>query len=271
MEDMWNLIVRELTAGGMKLLWGLIILVLGLVLIHFINKLLTGKSGKIKRLDPGLIGYLRAFLRILMYVVLFLTVASIWGVPLTSFVTILASASVAISLALQGVLSNFIGGILLLVLKPFQVGDYIRAEPLEGTVCGVSILYTKLNTFDNKGVVLPNSSLINTAIVNYTAQKTRRVDLTFSVAYDSDIDKVKTVLLQAAQDSPASLAVPAPVIGLVKHNESSLDFALKVWCNTPDYWSTYFDLNERVKKYFDRDHIEIPYPQVDVHMKKGSD
>ncbi|MBO4367864.1 MAG: mechanosensitive ion channel family protein [Clostridia bacterium] len=271
MEELWNTIVRELTASGMKLVWGLVVLVLGLILIHFINKLIAGKSGKIKRLDPGITGYMKGFLRIIMYVVLFLTVASIWGVPLTSFVTILASASVAISLALQGVLSNFIGGILLLVLKPFQVGDYVRAEPLEGTVSEISILYTKLNTFDNKGVVLPNSSLINTALVNYSAQKTRRVDLTFSVSYHSDIDQVKAVLAQAAKDSPATLAEPAPVIGLAKHNESSLDFALKVWCNTPDYWSTYFDLNERVKKYFDREHIEIPYPQMDVHMKKGSD
>jgi small conductance mechanosensitive channel len=180
----------------------------------------------------------------------------------------LASAGVAIGLALQGALSNLAGGLMILFFKPFKVGDMIEADGHSGVVLGITVFYTILTTVDNKRITLPNGKLTNTSVVNYSSEKTRRVDFVFSVDYESDVDKVKTILMDVISKNELILDDPAPVARLKKHNDSSLDFAVWVWCEGKDYWHVFFDMNENVKKAFDKNGIDIPYPHLEIVNKE---
>ena len=159
------------------------------------------------------------------------------------------------------------GGVMILLFHPFRVGDYIETTEIAGTVNAISVLYTVVLTPDNKRVTVPNGSLTNAAITNYSAEGQRRVELTFSVSYDCDIDKVKQILLSVAESDPKSLKDPAPLARMKTQSASSLDFVLRVWCAPENYWDLYFDLNENVKKALDEAGMEIPFPQMDVHMR----
>jgi len=190
----------------------------------------------------------------------------ILGVPVTSFITILASCGVAIGLALQGSLSNFAGGLMILFFKPFKVGDYIEAAGESGTVSEISVVYTVLLTPDNKKITIPNGTLTNSVIENYSSEATRRVDFTFNTGYECDIEKVKELILKIISEHPAALKEPEPFVRLSAHGESSLTYSARVWCNSEDYWNLYFDTIEAVKNAFDENKISIPYPQIDVHV-----
>ena len=190
----------------------------------------------------------------------------ILGIPTTSFVTALASCGVAIGLALQGALGNLAGGIMILVFKPFRVGDYITTASSSGTVSNITIMYTMLKTPDNKVITIPNGTLTNSVIENYSASDERRVDLVFTTSYDCDIDKVKTVLLDAVKKHERILKNPEPFARLTKHGDSALEYTVRVWCKAADYWDVNFDLIETVKKDFDANGISIPYPQMDIHI-----
>ena len=265
-DTVWSSLTEKVTALGSKLLAALVVLAVGLLLIRWAKRWLDGSRG-LSRIDQSARSFLRSVLHVLMYTVLFLTVAGILGIPLTSFVTILASASVAISLALQGALSNFVGGLIILLFHPFRVGDYIETANESGTVQSITVFYTILATPDNKQITIPNGSLTNESIVNYSAMDKRRVELTFSVDYASDMEQVKTILLTMAQEHPKVLQDPAPMARLSVQSSSSLDFVLRAWTAPDDYWDTYYDLNEGAKKRFDEAGISIPFPQMDVHMK----
>ena len=251
---------------GLKLLTGILVLVLGLSLAHWVMKFL-GKNDRFSRLDPTLRGFLHNFLKIIVYIVIILTAANIMGVPMTSFVTLLASASVAITLAMQGALSNFVGGISVMLLKLFRKGDYVKIGENEGTVQNIGIFYTELVTPDNRHVSLPNNSLSNTAVINYTREGTRRLDVNFSVSYTADINAVREALLSAAERTERILQKPEPIAKLVECGDSSLVFMVRVWCNASDYWMVNWSLLENGKRALDNAGIEIPYPQVDIHMK----
>ena len=262
----WDGIKGFLTTAGVDLLRGLIALAVGLFLVHWVMKLFERYEPKMK-IEPTLRGFIKNLVRILLYVVVVMTAANTMGIPMTSLVTLLGSAGVAVSLAMQGVLGNLIGGFILLLFKPIRVGEYVKIGDNEGTVKVIGAFYTEIATIDNRHVNLPNGTLTNTPIVNFTREGTRRLDLTFSVSYDSDLDRVYEVLNGVVAEEKALLPDPAPSVNLLKCAESSMDFSVRVWVNTADYWPVNFRMVDSCKRALDRAGITIPYPQMDIHMK----
>lgn len=267
----WEKILDKLiefgTSWGIKLLVAIFVLIIGLKIIKAFKKWIKN-TPKLEKLDTSLRSFLASFSNILLYFILVITIASILGIPATSFITILASCGVAIGLALQGTLSNFAGGLMLLLFKPFKVGDFVEVAGETGTVAEISVVYTVLLTGDNKRITIPNGSLTNTVIENYSAEENRRVDLTFSTAYNCDIEKTKKVISEVISAHPMVLSDPAPFVRLSAHGDSALTYTVRVWCKTENYWDVNFDLTEQVKEAFDKNSIEIPYPQMDVHVTK---
>ncbi len=255
-----------LATSGIKLVTSLVLLVVCWKLIGFLINLLQ-KNRQFSKIDDGAKGFLLSCISIILRVILVLTVAANLGVPMTNVVALVGSCGLAIGLALQGSLANFAGGLMILVFRPFRVGDYIESSGKEGRVKSISILYTTLSTADNKDIIIPNGTLTNAVITNFTAEEVRRVDLEFSVAYDTDIERVKKVLLVLADQHDLVLKDPAPFARLTRQGDSALVFTLRAWCNKNDYWSVYLDLMEQVKEAFDKLEIQIPFPQMDVHMK----
>ncbi len=250
---------------GVKIIAALIVLIVGQKLIKLIKKWIR-KSPKFDNVDLGARTFLSSFLGITLNIFLFISIAMILGIPTTSFITALASCGVAIGLALQGALGNLAGGIMILIFKPFKVGDYIDATSASGTVSSISIMYTTLKTPDNKVITIPNGNLTNSVIENYSVSEDRRVDFVFTTDYNSDIENVKNILLDVASKHELVLKDPAPFARLSNHGESSLEYTLRVWSKASDYWTVKFDLLENVKKEFDANGISIPYPQMDVHI-----
>lgn len=264
-----SVITQFATSFGIKLLGAILIFVAGIKLTSWIAKLIR-TSPKLDKLDTSLRSFLTSFIRIALYIILVITVAMILGVPATSFITILASCGVAVGLALQGSLSNFAGGLMILFFKPFKVGDYIEAQGESGTVVDISVVYTELLTVDNKRITVPNGALTNSTIKNYSAEPLRRVDLSFSVAYDSNDETVKDIINNAIASHPMALKDPAPFVRLSQHGDSALIYTARIWVNNADYWTVYFDVLEKVKAEFDANGIAIPFPQMDVHVKKDA-
>ena len=261
----FSAIIGFLSTFGLKLLWALLVFAVGYKSVKLFIRWFK-KSSKLDHMDLGLRSFLSSFLGIALYAVLAIVVATILGIPATSFITILASCGVAIGLALQGSLSNVAGGIMILLFKPFKIGDFIEVAGESGTVKEITIVYTVLKTGDNKIVTLPNGSLTNSTIKNYSKEALRRVDFTFGVSYASDIGKVKAIIEDILASHPKALQEPAPFVRLSSHGDSALTFTARVWCNNADYWDVYFDVTEKVKEEFDKNGIEIPYPQLDVHV-----
>ncbi|WBW99755.1 mechanosensitive ion channel family protein [Oceanirhabdus sp. W0125-5] len=250
---------------GGKLILALIALAVGLKLIKFLLK--TIKKGLEKSsVDKSLYSFLMSATKITLYVVLVISIASMLGADMTSFIALVGSAGLAVGLALQGSLSNLAGGVLILFLRPFKAGDYIEVAGHSGTVEDVQLFYTILNTPDNKRIFIPNGELANSSSVNYSAHSTRRVDFKFGVGYEDDILKVKKILNKIAENHELVLQDPAPQVFLSEHGDSSVNFSLRLWCKTEDYWKIYFEIMEIVKLEFDKEGINIPYPQMDVHL-----
>ena len=262
----WDSIKNFLTTAGVDLLRGLVALAVGLFLVHWVTKLFERYESKMK-LEPTLRGFIKNLIRILLYVIVIMTAANTMGIPMTSIVTLLGSAGVAVSLAMQGALGNLIGGFILLLFKPIKAGEYVKIGDNEGTVKSIGAFYTEIVTIDNRLVHLPNGTLTNTAIVNFTREGTRRLDLTFSVGYESDMDQVYEVLNRVVSEEKAIRPDPAPTVNLLKCGDSSLDFTVRVWVNGTDYWPVYFRMLDHGKRALDKAGINIPYPQMDVHMK----
>lgn len=265
-ESVLNYLMQVVTSLGLTILKAIVVLVVGLKLIGWVKKWLKNSS-KLDKIDPSLRTFLSSFASIGLYILLVIVMAGIVGIPATSFITVLASCGVAIGLALQGSLSNFAGGLMLLLFKPFKVGDFIEACGESGTVTEITVVYTVLLTPDNKRITLPNGTLTNSTIENYSAEELRRVDLEFNTAYDCDIEQVKEIIGQLVEEHPMALAEPQPMVRLAAHGDSALTYKVRVWCKNEDYWNVYFDLTESVKKAFDQNAISIPYPQMDVHVK----
>lgn len=243
-----------------------LLLFIGSKLIKFLMNRFK-RSKLYQKMDPGLASFMASGSRIVLYIILILMCFGVLGIETASFLALFTSGGVAIGLAFQGAVTNLAGGVMILLFHPFRVGDYIETTEIAGTVNAISVLYTVVLTPDNKRVTVPNGSLTNAAITNYSAEGQRRVELTFSVSYDCDIDKVKQILLSVAESDPKSLKVPAPLARMKTQSASSLDFVLRVWCAPENYWDLYFDLNENVKKALDEAGMEIPFPQMDVHMR----
>ena len=253
------------TVGG-KLLAALLVLVIGTILIKLLMKLLRKKKLG-KHQDPTVHRFLLNFVKAALYVILVVTIIAILGVPMASMVAVIASAGVAIGLAMQGSLSNFAGGIMILMFRPFKLDDFIDASGFSGTVTDIGIFYTTLRTPDNKSITLPNGALMNDKVINYSVHDTRRLDFTFSAAYGSDVEKIKSILLEEAAKNEMTLKDPAPFARLTKQGEHGLTFTLRVWVDSANYWTVNFDLLEAINARFAEEGIEIPFNQIDVHVK----
>lgn len=257
--------VEMLTGFGIDLLAGATILVIGLwiarILTRGVRRLLerTGADAILVRFVGNL-----AYGVLLIFVIL-AAVAQV-GIQTTSIIAVLGAAGLAIGLALQGSLSNFAAGVLMLIFRPFRAGDYVECAGTAGVVEEVQIFSTRLRTPDNKLVIVPNGAVYSGNVVNYSANDTRRLDLVFGVSYADDLDHVKRVMRAVLDAEPRLLADPAPTIGLLELADSSVNFAVRPWVRTGDYWPVYFDLMEAMKKRFDTEGITIPFPQRDVHF-----
>ena len=270
METLWSELKTGLSQGVistvLSVLAALLILFVGLKLIRWLVSHFK-KSRAAKRLDPTVLSFLVSVLNIGAILLLAVLIASVVGVSSASIVAVLGSVSLAIGLALQGSLANFAGGVMILLFKPFVIGDYIELKTGEvGTVTDISIFYTTLLTVDNRRLVIPNGAVSNASVTNYTAMPQRRVDLEFSVAYDSDAALVKRLILETAAQDPRIQKDPAPFARMTRMDASALVFTFRGWCETGDYWEVYFDLCERVKAAFDANGVAIPFPQMDVHV-----
>ncbi len=226
------------------------------------------KTVRIKKIDPLLESFIASLITTVYYVGVLFVVIGVAGVQATSIVTLLGTAGLAVGLALQGSLSNLAGGMLILFFRPFNKGDYISNNSgIDGTVEKIKILYTELLTFDNKTIIVPNGVLANHPIINYSKNAERRVDLIFTVSYDTPIDKAIDLMTEVATSHPKVNQEKDITIRLLSHNSSSLDFAYRVWCKKEDYFAVTFDMNELVKKKFDENGIEIPYQKIDIYNK----
>jgi small conductance mechanosensitive channel len=248
-----------------KLLIVLALFFVGKWIIRKIHKFLNNIFSK-RSMDSALKGFLLNLTNVILFTSLFIVIINIVGTQTVSLAAIIGSAGLAIGLAVKDNLANFAGGVMLLFNKPFKGGDYIQAQNIEGTVKTVGILYTTLTTIDNKTVYIPNGPLSTGTITNYTTQENRRVDLLIGVDYGSDVELVKKILLDAALKHPKVLDDPAPFARMSKMNDSSIDFVLRVWVKSSDYWEVNFDLTEEIYKQLNANGLNIPFPQMTVHF-----
>ena len=259
-------LIRVLPGTILRIIW---IIFLIFIMKHVVNiiiqtlKLLMEKS----HVDELLSSFILSLTKTIIYIGFFFLVIGGLGVKATSLITLLGTAGLAVGLALQGSLSNLAGGVLILFFKPFLKGEYIKSNSGEGTVESIHILYTILTTLDNSRIIIPNSQLANTAIINKSRNDERRVDLTVSVAYGTQEEKVKKILTEIAEEDSNILHEKGYTIRMNKHNSSSLDYVYRVWTKKENYWEVYFSLTEKVAKYFERERIEIPYQKIDIYNK----
>ena len=240
-------------------------------IVFAIILLILGKAMDRSKLDLTINHFIRSMVKIILYVLLITVILTLLGVPTTSIITVIGTAGVAVGLALQNSLSNLAGGFLILIAKPFKVGSYISVSGVEGTVESINILYTKLRTLDNKAVFVPNGNASNAVLTNVTESDMRRVDNVFSISYDDDYRKAVESINKAIAKCSKIHTDPdhKPFVRMCAHSANSIDIAVRVWCSTSDYWDVYFDVIEFVRAQFIEDGIEIPYQQVDVHMRNA--
>jgi len=268
--------VDQITAGfqsivanyGMKFILAIVLLFVGLWVIKFVVNLLEKNiQGKFER---TLTSFLMSVSRAILLILLFVSIASTIGIEVTSFVAVLGAASFAVGFALQGSLSNFAGGVMLLIFRPFSAGDTIEVSGYKGKVQEIQILYTIMTTFDNKKIFIPNGNVATDSITNFSAMNERRVDLTFGIGYDDDFHEAISLLKDLAAKHQLILDDPEPIIRVTEHAGSSVNIACKVWVKGADYWTVFYDMHEEVKDAFDEAGIGIPYPQMDVHFDEGT-
>jgi small conductance mechanosensitive channel len=248
-----------------KVALAIITLIIGFSIIKTIVNTLAKTLVK-KEVDASLVPFLKSIINALLKVALIIAVASMVGIETTSFIAILGAMGLAIGLALQGSLSNFAGGVIILLLKPFRVGDVITAQGFTATVYEIQIFHTILKTADKKTVILPNGPLANSPITNITLEPVRRVDFTFGIGYNDDIDKAKAIIKQLIAADTRILKDPAPFVAVAELADSSVNFVVRVWANGADFWAVNFDMIENVKKTFDKEGVSIPFPQMDAHV-----
>ncbi len=252
-------------AYGPKIISAAVVLLIGLWII----KGLSGAFGRLlarRNIDPSLVPFLRSIVNTLLRIMLFISVLSMLGIEMTSFVAILGAAGLAVGLALSGTLQNFAGGVMILLFRPFKVGDFIDAQGYSGTVKEIQIFNTILKTPDNKTIIIPNGGLSTGSMTNYSTEPQRRVDWTIGIAYGDDADKAKEVIRKLLEEDERVLKDPAVFIALSELADSSVNFAVRAWVNAADYWAVFFDMNEKVYKTFAKEGLNIPFPQMDVHV-----
>jgi small conductance mechanosensitive channel len=250
---------------GPNILLALLTLIIGLWVIRLLGKGF-GRAMDKADLEISLKKFLLSLVSILLKILLVISVVSMLGVQMTSFIALLGAAGLAVGLALQGSLANFAGGVLILLFKPFKVGDFIDAQGYLGSVNAIQVFNTILKTPDNKTIIIPNGDLSNGSITNFTTEEKRRVDLTFGIGYGDDLKKAKDILVDLVKKESRILNEPEPVVVVSELGDSSVNFTVRVWAMSSDYWGIYFDMQENVKLTFDAQGISIPFPQRDVHV-----
>ena len=260
MDKISSELINGLVDIGKRGLIALIILIVGFKIVNFIiNKMKKDKTAK---------SFLLSIIGVILKSIIVITCAGELGIPMTSIIALIGSIGLALGLALQGGLSNIAGGVLIMIFKPFKVGDFIDNGTYSGTVKEINIFNTIISTYDNKMVVIPNGCLSNSTVVNYSKYPERMLDIPVTVDYTSDLKQVKKVLEKIAKDCQYRIEDKDIVIALKEHSDSSLIYTFRIWVNNSDYWTAKFELLEKIKLEFDNNNISIPYPQLDVHVKK---
>lgn len=272
-EDMSNYVdvAIEMAIGYLpSLLLAALVLVVGLWIVNrFVRAMARGFQRS--RTEPTLATFLENLVSVVLKVLVIISAAGMVGIQTTSFIAVLGAAGLAIGLAMQGSLANFAGGVLVLMFRPYRVGDYIEAQGVDGTVKEIQILHTILITPDNKRIIVPNGAISNDVITNYSTETTRRVDFVFGIGYGDDIRRARDVIQTQIDADERTLDDPAPQIVVSNLGDSSVDITVRVWANAADYWGIKFDLTEQVKLAFDEAGITIPFPQRDVHLMQAPD
>ena len=268
-ELFFESLLELFTTIGLKIIYAGLVTFAGLKAIQWLKKRLPAFPF-MQKLDAGLRSFISSTAAIVLYVLLFISMAMIMGIPTTSFIAALASCLAAIGLAMQGSLSNFAGGLMILMFKPFRTGDYISAPDLNvaGTVQAITVVYTVLRTYDNIEVTVPNGTLANSVVQDLSIPETRRCDLTFRIDPSTSLDKVETVINEVLASNENVLPDPAPSVVLTEVTDSAMVYSVRIWCPGSKYWDTRFALNRAIKIAFDENGIVIPHQQVDVTMKE---
>jgi len=252
---------------GPRLIGALLTLLIGWWIITIIQKVLRNSFEK-REMEPSLRGFLNSIIGILLKTMLLISAIGMVGVEMTSFIAILGAVGLAIGLALSGTLQNFAGGVMILLFKPFKTGNYIEAQGHSVTVNEIQIFNTILKTPDNKTIIIPNGGLSTGSMINYSTEPRRRVDFLFGIGYGDDVDKAREVLKKLIDEDERILKVPEPFIAVKELGDSSVNLTVRVWAEAKNYWGIHFDMTEKVYKTFDKEGLNIPFPQMDVHMHK---
>ena len=264
MEDFIN----KITGFIPTLVFAILIYIVGVFVNRIILKVFA-KGVEKSRMDQTVRKFLESVIRIISTALILIIALTIVGIPMTSIITVLGTAGVAVGLALKDSLSNVAGGVILLINRTIKVGDYVEVGSQAGTVEEISILFTKLATPDNKDIFIPNGVVVTSAVTNYSSEETRRVDAVFGISYDNDHRKAISAIEEVIEAHPLILKDPEPFVRLAELNSNSLDIKVRVWVKNADYWTVYFDIIEQVKETFDKENIKIPYNQLDVHIDKA--
>ena len=267
--QLWAQTQDVVTVWGLKVIAAIAIFIIGRWIARGLRAVVRRMMEKSKA-DPIIIGFVGSITYIALLAFVIIAALGQLGIQTTSFIAILGAAGLAIGLALQGSLANFAAGFLMIIFRPFKVGDFIEGAGVSGVVEAIQIFTTTLKTGDNKTIIIPNAKLSGDNIINYSAQETRRVDMTVGVAYDADLAHVKNVLNDIISKEERILADPAPKVAVAELADSSVNFVVRVWTKTADYWGVKFDMTETIKNRFDAEGIGIPFPQRDIHIVSGS-
>ena len=267
LEEIINQVTQISLEYGPKLIGAIAVWIIGGWIIKAIG---TGVKKALEKgnTDPSLMPFLTGIVNGLLKVMLVITVLGMLGIEMTSFIAILAAAGLAVGMALSGTLQNFAGGVMILIFKPFKLGDVIEAQGYTGCVSEIQIFNTIMKTPDNKTIIIPNGGLSTSSMINYSTEAKRRVDWTIGIAYGDDVDKAKAVIKRLCDEDSRILKDPEVFIAVSALADSSVNFAVRAWVNAPDYWGVHFQLNEKVYKTFESEGLNIPFPQMDVHLHK---
>ncbi|MFC2116340.1 mechanosensitive ion channel family protein [Bacteroidota bacterium] len=252
-----------------KVLLAAVLLVVGIIIINRLVKLMR-RILKARNVDPTLVPFLAGLVNIILKVMLIISVIDIVGVKTTSFIAVLGAAGLAVGLALQGSLSNFAGGVLIMIFKPYKVGDYIEAQGKAGTVKAIYIFNTLITTPDNVRILLPNGAMSSGSITNYSVEETRRMDLVYGISYSDDLEKAKNILKEMTESDSRILPDPVPYVAVKELADSSVNLMVRIWCKKEDYWNVRFDWQYDVKLRFDKENLTFPFPQRYVTMAQAN-
>ncbi len=252
---------------GPKVIGAIVVLIIGLWIVKKATKSISKLMEK-RKVDASLRPFLTSLIGTIFKALLVISVMGMIGIEMTSFIAILGAAGLAIGMALSGTLQNFAGGVMILIFKPFKAGDFIEAQGYMGTVNEIQIFNTIITTVDNKTIIIPNGGLSTSSMTNFSAQETRRVDFVFGIAYGDDLDKAKSIIMTIAENDKRVLKDPEPFVRLGEMADSSVNITTRLWAKADDYWDVHFDTLEEVYKQFNAQGINIPFPQMDVHIQK---